>query len=144
MGIFKQEIPGLPPWVEHHESTWCPFCYLGWPRDQRAIDAGQCCSVFTMQGTVDLHVPAIGYDRENIDAKIMLVLHPRPWEIRALVLSGMDPRRARKIIPGLAEAFVRERARCEGCQAWVERRRVPCRRHGKLIDDDQADAVAAA
>jgi hypothetical protein len=141
VGIFAQDIAGLPPWVVHHESSWCPFCYLGWPRDQRALDAGQCCSVFTMQGTVDLHVPAIDFDRENLLSKLMLVFHPKPWEIRGLAVAGMDPRKVRRIVPGLAEAFVRERANCDGCAAWVARRRVPCRRHGKRVD---ADAVAAA
>lgn len=144
MAIFTQNIPGLPPWVVHHESSWCPFCYLGWPRDQRAIDAGQCCSLFTFQGLVDLHVPAVGFDRENVEAKIMLCLHPAPWEIPGLVKAGIDPRKIRRKIPGLAEAFVRERARCEGCQTWVARGRVPCRRHGKLIDQDRADAGTAA
>ena len=144
MGIFSQNIPGLPPWVVHHESSWCPFCYLGWPRDPRAVAAGQCCSIFTLQGTTDLHVPAVDFDRENPDAKILLMLYPRPWEIRQLASAGIDPRRVRRKLPGLAEAFVRERSRCEGCQAWVARRRVPCRRHGKLIDQDQVpDAVPA-
>lgn len=144
MAIFAQNIPGLPPWVEHHESSWCPFCYLGWPRDQRALDAGQCCSVMAPEGLMDLHVPAIGFDRENLEARIMLCLHPRPWEIRGLALAGLDPRKVRRKIPGLAEAFVRERAQCEGCLSWVDRHRVPCRRHGKQIDADRADAVPAA
>jgi hypothetical protein len=141
VGIFGQNIPGLPPWVLHHESSWCPFCYLGWPRDQRALDAGQCCSMMTPRGLVDMHVPAIDFDRENPQAKILTMFYARPWEMKAVRAAGLDLRRARRIVPGLAEAFVRERANCEGCQAWVARRRVPCRRHGKLVD---SDAVTAA
>ena len=143
--IFAQQIEGLPSWVEHHESSWCPFCYLGWPRDQRAIDAGQCCSLWTVAGLADLHVPAIDFDRENPMAKLMLMLYPRPWEIRGIAMAGYDPRKVRRTLPGLAEAFKRERGRCDGCLAWAERRRVPCRRHGKLIDRDrEADAVNVA
>jgi len=142
--IFTQNIPGLPPWVEHHESTWCPFCYLGWARDPQAMAMGQCCSILGPQGLVDLHVPAIDFDRENPQAKILTMFYARPWEMKAVVQAGIDLRRARRIVPGLAEAFVRERSRCEGCTAWLQRGRVPCRRHGKLIDQDQANALAVS
>lgn len=136
MGIFTISQPGLPAWVEHHDHSWCPYCYLGWPRDERGLAAGQCCSVWTPDGLVDLHVPAITFDRENLEARIMLCLRPRPWEIPPLQKAGIDPRRIFRKLPGLAEAFQRERARCEHCAAWAARRRVPCRRHGKQIDAD--------
>lgn len=142
MSIFQINQPGLPTWTERHYHSWCPFCYLGWRRDPTGMAAGQCCSLMTPRGLVDMHVPAIDFDRENPMSKLMLFLRPRPWEMRAIIAwaqtTGGDPRQIRRNLPGLAEAFVRERQRCEGCQAWVERRRVPCRRHGKLIDADPA------
>lgn len=86
---------------------------------------------------MDMHVPAFGFDRENPEVKILAVFMARPWEIRTLAAAGIDPRRARKVIPGLAEAFVRERAACPDCQAFLARDRVPCRRHGVKAQDDQ-------
>jgi hypothetical protein len=140
VGIFDIQQPGLPSWVDRHDHSWCPFCYLGWPRDPAAMAAGSCCAIMTPYGLVDLHVPAIGYDREGMTQKILSVLYPRPWEIKGIALAGLDPRRVRRKVPGLDEAFKRERAACPGCNDLLTRDRVPCRQHGTQILDDRVSA----
>lgn len=94
----------LPPELRSkHVHSWCPFCYLGWRRTSQ-----KCCSQALPTGQVDMHVPAIDFDREDPMRKVLGCLMPRPWEVVRMTAAGVDPRTMRREIPGLAVALERD------------------------------------
>ena len=101
--VADRPAPYLPPeMTTRHVHSWCPYCYLGWA-DRRV--GSRCCLMLLPNGSVDAHVPAITFDRENIGAKVMRMFQPRPWELAQIIRAGMDPRQFRHPVPGLAEAL---------------------------------------
>lgn len=103
MCVVADDLDYLPPELRSRQvMSWCPFCHLGWKRDPQSR---LCCSIGLPTGTAVMHVPAITWDRETPGAKIQFMFHPRPWEISALARAGIDPRRARREVPGLRLAL---------------------------------------
>jgi hypothetical protein len=101
--VVTADLDYLPPELRSRQvMSWCPFCHLGWKRDPQSK---LCCSIGLPTGTAVMHVPAITWDRETPAAKIKFMFHPRPWEISALARAGIDPRTARREVPGLRLAL---------------------------------------
>lgn len=96
----------LPPELRtKHVHSWCPFCYLGWRPARPGRIGGGCCSIALPTGAVEVHVPAISFERESETHKIMGMFRPRPWEASQMMKAGINPNLQRREIPGLARAL---------------------------------------
>lgn len=112
----------LPPDITNvHVMSWCPFCYLGWSREQGQLFGNSpfpACLINLPTFTVQAHIPAIRFDQEA-DTGMTLIANmfkPKPYEIKRFVTAGIDPRTMRKPVPGLAEALAS--AKCDTCEAF--------------------------
>lgn len=137
----------LPPDIRNYQvMSWCPFCYLGWPRYEGTLFGNSpfpSCLINLPTFSAMTHVPAIRFDPEadNPAAQVANMLKPRPWEVKRFMAAGVDPRRMIRPVPGLAEALAS--GRCITCAAtrtiWGD----PTRRCDDHLRPSEREAVAA-